>query len=109
MTFRLTFRRAALLGLVFAGPIAACGSKGGGLPGGIDDSTSGNGSSSGGDNGSSSGASGGGNSSGTASSGGTGVFVQNDSGMTGGTIRLSPDAACAFSSQMGSSRRSTRT
>jgi hypothetical protein len=99
MTFRLTVRRAALLGLVFAGPIAACGSKGGGLPGGIDDSSSGNGTSSGGDNGSSSGAGGGGNSSGR--SGGTGVFVQNDSGMTGGTIRLSPDAACAFSSQMG--------
>jgi len=99
MPFKLTVRRTLLTAIIFAGPIAACGSKGGGLTG---DDGSGNGSgSSGGDNSSSGGLGGGSTGSGGgASSSGSGLFKSNDSG-AGGTLVLSPDAACAFSSQMG--------
>ena len=100
--FKITVRRAVLLGLVFAGPVAACGSKGSsGLPGDTGNGGSGSGGS-GGDDNSSSGASGGngsgGGSNGASSSGS--VFDPTTGGTTG-TIMLTPDAACAFSSQMG--------
>ncbi len=95
--FNLTFRRAVLFGLLVAGPIAACGSKSKTTLGGND--TPGGGNSSGGDDSTSSG-SGGGSGGGSNSSGGTGLFNETDGGTTG-TIMLTPDAACAFSSQMG--------
>lgn len=97
MRFRLTVRRALLMGLIFAGPMAACGSKGSGLPG-VDD-TNGNASGSGGAS-SSGGGSVGGSSSGGSSSGGSGLFKSNDGGAAMTTV-LTPDAACAFSTQMG--------
>jgi hypothetical protein len=99
MIFRLTVRRAVLLGLLAAGPIAACGSKAPGLQGG-DDGTSSGGSSGNGSGGDDNGSSGGssGTSSGVSSGG---VFTPSPSSGGTGTIMLSPDAACAFSSQMG--------
>jgi von Willebrand factor type A domain len=97
MRFRLRVRRALLMGLIFAGPAAACGSKGSGLTGVAD--TAGNGSGSSAASGSG-GGSGGGSSSGGASSGGSGLFKSSDGGAAMTTL-LTPDAACAFSTQMG--------
>jgi hypothetical protein len=99
MIWRITVRRAALLGLLLAGPVAACGSKVTSLQGGSGGSSGG-----GGGNGGSGGASSGsGDDNGGGGSGQSsgGVFMPSTSSGGTGTIMLAPDAACAFSSQMG--------
>jgi hypothetical protein len=101
MMSKLTARRAVWLGLLLAGPIAACGSKASGLAGG-DDGTGGGGS---GGGASSSGGGGGGGSGGGSGGGGSsgapGTFTESDDGGGASNVLLTADAACAFSTQMG--------
>src|SRR5579862_5195723 len=100
MNFRLTVRRAFLLGLIFAGPIAACGSKGSGLTGIDDTGGNGNGSTNASSSGGGSGFGNVGGSSSGTSAGGSGTFKSSDGGAAMTTL-LTADAACAFSTQMG--------
>ncbi len=99
MISRVTRRRAVWLGLILAGPIAACGSKAGGLTDGLGSSSGGGGSGNGSGGGSGGGGSGGG-SGGGGSSGAPGVFTENSDGGQPNVL-LTADAACAFSSMMG--------
>ena len=98
MTSKLTVRRALWLGILLAGPIAACGSKAKGLADGLDGTNPGGGSS---DDGGGGGAgSSGGSSSGGGGSSVTGGFSEAADGGAG-SVLLTADAACAFSTQMG--------